>query len=243
MEPDVALVTGSTRGLGAAIAARLAADGAAVAVNGLDPDEADAVVARIRAAGGTAAPALGDVTDPDQVATLAAGVRRDLGPVRTLVLNATGPQPDIAVEQTSWRDHLDQLDFFARSPVLLLDVLLDDLAASGAGRIVMVDSEVVDRPPPGRSAYAAAKSAQVGLMRAWAVELAGRGITVNAVAPGFVPVERHEGVDVTGYLATVPVARMGTPDDVANAVAFFAARAASFVTGQRLTVDGGRALA
>ncbi|WP_418061987.1 SDR family NAD(P)-dependent oxidoreductase [Pimelobacter simplex] len=243
MEPDVALVTGSTRGLGAAIAARLAADGAAVAVNGLDPVEADAVVARIRAAGGTAVPALGDVTDPDQVAALAAEVRRALGPVRTLVLNATGPQPDIAVEHTSWRDHLDQLDFFARSPVLLLDALLDDLTASGGGRIVMVDSEVVDRPPPGRSAYATAKSAQVGLMRAWAVELAGRGITVNAVAPGFVPVERHDGVDVTGYLATVPVARMGTPDDVANAVAFFAARAASFVTGQRLTVDGGRSLA
>lgn len=243
MEPDVALVTGSTRGLGAAIAARLAADGAAVAVNGLDPAEADEVVRRIRAAGGTAVPALGDVTDPGQVAALATEVRRTLGPVRTLVLNATGPQPDLAVEQTTWRDHLDQLDFFARSPVLLLDALLPDLSAGGAGRIVMVDSEVFDRPPPARSAYASAKGAQIGLMRAWAVELAGRGITVNAVAPGFVPVERHEGVDVTGYLVTVPVARMGTPDDIANAVAFFASRAASFVTGQRLTVDGGRSLA
>jgi 3-oxoacyl-[acyl-carrier protein] reductase len=113
------------------------------------------------------------------------------------------------------------------------------------GRIVQIDSEVADRPPPGRSAYATAKSAQIGLTRSWARELAPVGITVNTVAPGFVPVERHAGVadDVReAYRASVPAGRMGTPEDVAHAVSFFVSDAAGFVTGQRLVVDGGRAL-
>ena len=115
----------------------------------------------------------------------------------------------------------------------------------GWGRIVHVDSEVIDIPPPGRSAYVAAKSAQIGLMRSWARELAPAGITVNAVAPGFVPVERHADVSAevrAAYLATVPAGRMGSPQDVAHAVSFFASEAAGFVTGQRLVVDGGRGL-
>jgi 3-oxoacyl-[acyl-carrier protein] reductase len=100
-------------------------------------------------------------------------------------------------------------------------------------------------PPPGRSAYAAAKNAQIGLTRAWARELAPSGITVNTVAPGFVPVERHAGVtdDVrSSYVASVPAGRFGTRDDIAHAVSFFASEEAAFVTGQRLVVDGGRAL-
>ena len=98
------------------------------------------------------------------------------------------------------------------------------MQAHGYGRIVHVDSEVADRPPPHRSAYATAKSAQVGLMRSWARELAPYGITVNAVAPGFMPVERHAATPrevLDAYLATVPAGRMGTPDDVAHAVSFF----------------------
>ena len=113
------------------------------------------------------------------------------------------------------------------------------------GRIVHIDSEVADRPPPGRSAYATAKAAQIGLMRSWVRELGPFGITVNAVAPGFIPVERHADVsaEVRGsYLATVPVGRMGTPEDVAHTVSFLASDSAGFVTGQRIVVDGGRGL-
>jgi 3-oxoacyl-[acyl-carrier protein] reductase len=113
------------------------------------------------------------------------------------------------------------------------------------GRIVHIDSEVADRPPPGRSAYATAKSAQIGLTRSWARELAPFGITVNTVAPGFIPVERHADVPEEvrqAYLASVPAGRMGTPADIASAVSFLASDEAGFITGQRIVVDGGRSL-
>ena len=244
MSRRVALVTGSSRGLGRHIALRLAQDGLAVAVNGLHDDARD-VAAEIRSAGGAAEGFAADVTDEAQVGELVAAVTRGLGPVDVLVLNATGPQPEAPLEEVAWEDHLDQLLFFVKSPVLLGRALVPGMRERGWGRIVHVDSEVIDIPPPGRSAYVAAKSAQIGLMRSWARELAPAGITVNAVAPGFVPVERHADVSAevrAAYLATVPAGRMGSPEDVAHAVSFFASEAAGFVTGQRLVVDGGRGL-
>jgi 3-oxoacyl-[acyl-carrier protein] reductase len=241
----VALVTGSSRGLGSAIATRLARDGFAVAVNGIDEERAEDVAATIRGTGGSAEAFVADVTDEAQVAELAAAITGRLGPVGVLVLNATGPQPEAPIAEVTWEDHLGQLEFFVKSPVLLLRAVLPAMRSLRYGRIIQIDSEVADRPPPGRSAYATAKNAQIGLTLSWAAELAPLGITVNAVAPGFVPVERHADVpDATrqAYRASVPAGRMGTPDDIANAVSFFASEAAGFVTGRRLIVDGGRAL-
>ena len=242
----VALVTGSSRGLGQAIARRLARDGLAVAVNGLDGDARAAEVARtIRDEGGTADVFTADVTDEQQVAALVATVAARLGPVDVLVLNATGPQPEAPLAEVAWEDHVAQLEFFVKSPVLLGRAVLPGMRDRRSGRIIQIDSEVADRPPPGRSAYATAKNAQIGLARSWARELAPSGITVNTVAPGFIPVERH--ADVTpdirnGYLASVPAGRIGTPADVACAVSFFASEEAGFITGQRIIVDGGRSL-
>ncbi len=242
----VALVTGSSRGLGAVIARRLAGDGLAVAVNGRPGDERVADVARaIREDGGAAGEFWADVTDERQVTGLATAIADRLGPVDVLVVNATGPQPEAPVTDVAWADHLAQLDFFVKSPVLLGRALLPGMRARRYGRIVHIDSEVAHRPPPGRSAYAAAKSAQIGLTLSWARELAPFGITVNTVAPGFIPVERHAGVpedDRKAYLATVPAGRMGTPADIAHAVSFLAAEDAAFITGQRIVVDGGRSL-
>jgi 3-oxoacyl-[acyl-carrier protein] reductase len=241
----VALVTGSSHGLGRVIARRLATDGLAVAVNGLNVEAARGVADAIRDDGGTAGAFPADVTDEAQVAGLVAEVADRLGPIGVLVLNATGPQPEAPLAEVAWKDHLAQLAFFVKSPLLLGRAVLPGMRAMGSGRIVHVDSEVVDKLPPGRSAYVTAKSAQIGLTRSWARELAPLGITVNTVAPGFVPVERHAGVPDevrSAYLASVPAGRMGTPEDVAHAVSFFASEAAGFITGQRLVVDGGRGL-
>ena len=242
----VALVTGSSRGLGAVIAGRLARDGLAVAVNGRRGDEQAGEVARlIRDSGGTADAFCADVTDEQQVSELIAAITDRFGPVEVLVLNATGPQPEAPVAEVAWADHLDQLNFFVKSPVLLLRAVLPAMRARRHGRIVHIDSEVADRPPPGRSGYATAKSAQIGRVRSWARELAPSGITVNTVAPGFIPVERHADVPEEvrqAYRASVPAGRMGTPDDIAYAVNFLASDHAGFITGQRIIVDGGRSL-
>ena len=243
----VALVTGSSRGLGSAIARRLARDGMAVAVNdSRGGPQAHEIAGAIRDEGGVAGVFAADVTDERRVAGLVGAVSEALGPIDVLVLNATGAQPEAPLSEVAWADHLAQLDFFVRSPVMLGRAVVAGMRERGFGRIVHIDSEVVDLPPPGRSAYVTAKSAQIGLARAWARELAPWGITVNTVAPGFIPVERHLDVPEEvreAYLASVPAARMGTPEELAHAVSFFASEAAGFVTGQRLVVDGGRGLA
>ena len=217
----VALVAGSARGPGRAIARRLARDGLAVAVNdGGDPGLALEIADAVRRDGGTAEAFTGDVTDEREAAELAAAVADRLGPVEVLVLNAAGPQPEAPLALVAWEDHVVQLERFVKGPVVLGRALLPGMAARRSGRIVQVDSDGVDAPPPGRTAYATAKSAQNGLTRSWARELAPLGITVNAVAPGVVPVERH------------------AREEIAHAVSFIASEAASFITGQRIVVDG-----
>jgi 3-oxoacyl-[acyl-carrier protein] reductase len=241
-----ALVTGASRGLGAAIARRLGADGRPVAVGYRSgADQAEAVVEQIRSAGGTAAAFGADVTDEAAVTDLVERVRRELGPVAVLVANATGPQPLIGVEDLTWSDHLDQLAFFVKSPTLLLQAVLPEMKAAGAGRIVQIGSDVFERGLPGMSAYTAAKGAQIGLTKSWSRELGPYGITVNLVVPGWIPVERHAGVpaaDLESYRSDVPLARLGLPADVAAAVAFLASAEAGFITGERITVNGGHTL-
>lgn len=239
----VALVTGASRGLGASIAERLAAEGRPVAVNYLRGREAaDAVVARIRGAGGVAEAFGADVIDEDGVWSLFARVATTLGPVTAVVANATGPQPEVGVDDLSWRAHLDQLEFFVKSPTLLVQAALAGMREAGEGRIVLIGSDMADRATPGMSAYVAAKNAQVGLTRVWAKELGPDGITVNLVQPGWIPVERHAGISTDAYVADVPLRRMGTPDDVAAMVAHLVSDAGGFVTGQRITVNGGHTI-
>jgi 3-oxoacyl-[acyl-carrier protein] reductase len=246
VRPDagrVALVTGASRGLGAAIAARLGADGFAVAVNyARAAARAEELVTGIREAGSAAEAFQADVTDETAVADLVARVRDALGPVHALVLNATGAQPAADVAALTWQAHLDQLEFFVKSPMLLVREVLPDMTSAGGGRVIHVGSDIIERALPGSSAYASAKAAQLGLARVWARELAPLGITVNTVAPGWVPVERHDSsreADRLDYLRQVPLGRMGEPADIAGAVSYLASDDAAFVTGARLVVNGG----
>ncbi|GAB2584129.1 SDR family oxidoreductase [Streptomyces capparidis] len=244
--PGAALVTGASRGLGAVIARRLAADGHPVAVNYRSGAQAaEHLVAEIRAAGGTAEAFAADVTDETSVARLVAGVAARLGPVATLVVNATGPQPEQDPVEVTWQDHLAQLAFFVKSPTLLMQAVLPGMRERGGGRIVQIGSDILERALPEMSAYVAAKAAQHGLTECWARALGPYGITVNTVAPGWIPVERHSGASadsLAAYTAGVPLGRMGRPEEVAAAVSFLASPEAAFVTGERIRVNGGHTL-
>ncbi|MBM2623333.1 SDR family oxidoreductase [Actinoplanes sp. LDG1-06] len=241
-----ALVSGASRGLGAHICRRLAADGWPVAVNyRSDADGAQQVVADIEAAGGTAAAFRADVTDEGDVTRLVAEAEHRLGPVRVVVANATGPQPSVKAEDVTWQDHLDQLVFFVKSPTLLLQAALPHMRRLGGGRFIHIGSEMVERALPGFSAYNAAKGAQLILARTWARELGADNVTVNVVAPGWIPVERHGVVTEESsrdYVADVPLGRLGTPQEIADVVAFVASDASRFITGERITVNGGHTL-
>lgn len=238
-----ALITGASRGLGAAIALDLAAAGHPVAVTySSSRDAARVVVDTITDAGGRAEPYPTDVTDPAAVTQLVDDVTNGLGPVGVLVLNATGPQPQVNADALEVADLRAQLAYFVESPTLLLRAVLPTMRAAGWGRVIHIGSDVVDRAPEGNSAYVAAKAAQLGLARVWARELAPLGITVNTVAPGWIPVERHHDSDpdaLATYLTTVPAGHFGRPADVAAAVRYLASPDAGFVTGARLSVNGG----
>lgn len=238
-----ALVTGASRGLGAAIAERLAADGRTVVVNyAHDSAGAAGVAERITARGHSAYVARFDVTDEESVRQGIDEIRRQAGPIEVVVNNATGPQPEIPLEKQSWQDHLDQLRFFVKAPLLILQAVLPDMREAGSGAIVNIGSEVTDLGNVEFGHYVAAKAAMHGLTRSWARELGPLGITVNTVEPGWIPVERHAGADVTAYQEGVLLGHMGKPLDVAEAVAFLASPGARFITGQRLAVNGGKTM-
>jgi len=242
----VALVTGASRGLGAAIARSLAESGAAVALNYFgSPEKAEALASELTRAGGRAATFKADVRDEQQVGQMVEAVESKFGPIDILVINATGPQPMLRLEDLTWRACLDQLEFFVKSPVLLVQATVPQMKRRRYGRIIQIGSEVFELGIPEFSNYVSAKGAQLGLSRSWARELAPFQITVNTVSPGWIPTERHANDPQSAkdaYAAEVPMRRMGVPNDVGTAVAFLASDAANFVTGQNIAVNGGKTL-
>ncbi len=241
-----ALVTGSTRGLGKQIALELARRGARVAMNYHgNKAVADAAFAELCEIGGDHCLVQADVTDEAGVEELTREISQQIGHVEILVPNATCDQPQLPIEEYDWAFGQRMIDFFVKSPFLLTKACLPAMKAQRWGRIVHITSEVFDASAVDFCPYVAAKGGQIGLAKSNAAELAPHGITVNMVAPGWIPVERHEGVaddDKTGYVSTVPMGHFGTPEDVASAVAYFASEEASFVTGASISVNGGRTI-
>ena len=241
------LVTGGSRGLGAVMVRQLAAEGHRVALNfHASRARAEALCAELTGKGLQVAPFAADVRDEHQVRTLVREVVSAFGPVEVLVVNATGHQSMLPLEEQTWQSYLDQLEFFVKSPLLLAQEVLSSMKASSFGRIVQIGSEVVELGNPRFANYVAAKAAQLGQTRSWARELGPFGITVNLVAPGWVPTERS--VDATAqekelYRSGVPMERFGLAEEVAAVVTFLASDRASFVNGQKIAVNGGNTLA
>jgi 3-oxoacyl-[acyl-carrier protein] reductase len=236
--PDgCALVTGSSRGIGAAAALALAADGWPLRVNYRSDEEgARDVAARIAAAGGSATVVQGDVADPAAVkALLEPG---EDGPVLVLVNNAglrlDGLSPQLEDEQ--WQRVIDvNLSATFRATREALKPML----RARFGRIVNVASVVGQRANAGQANYAASKAGVIGFTKTVAVEVARRGVTVNAVAPGLIETALTEEIAGGELEKAIPARRIGSPEEVAACIRFLASEEASYVTGTTLTVDGG----
>jgi 3-oxoacyl-[acyl-carrier protein] reductase len=232
--------------LGAAMAVALAESGHRVAVNYFErAARAAELCAGLRARGLEAEAFQGNVRDEVAVARLVKEVEVRLGTVEVLVVNATGHQPLLSIEEQTWQAYLDQMEFFVKSPLLLLQAVLPGMKARGFGRVIQIGSEVVELGNARFANYVAAKGAQLGQTRSWARELGGSGITVNLVAPGWIPTERAFAAteeEKREYAGGVALGRMGLPEEVGKVVAFVASEGASFLTGQKIAVNGGNTL-
>ncbi|MEV1025244.1 3-oxoacyl-ACP reductase family protein [Streptomyces sp. NPDC050264] len=235
-----AVVTGGGRGIGRATAIVLAERGAAVAVWDLDATGAQETAETIKSAGHTAIAVGCDASDPEQITAAAERTRAELGSVGILVNNAgiTNYAPFTDLTEESW-DRMIQINL--KGPFLVTKAFVPEMLAAGHGRIINISSSSAQTGAPALAHYAASKGGVIGLTKALATEFADKGITVNNVPPGFVdtPLLR-QGFDPAAVAATMPMKRAGRPEEIAHAVAYLASDEAAYVTGQTLSVNGGR---
>lgn len=244
----VALVTGASRGVGRAVAVRLAADGARVAVNYRRAAEAaEEVVGQITTAGGTARAYQASIDDVETVTAMVAAVGREIGPVDLVVSNAGSASSGRNVAETPDEEFLKLLRVHALGPLALIRQLLPGMRAQPRADIILISSALTDAAPGGAAPYTMAKAAMEAAVRTLAREERAHGIRANIVAPGLVATEMGRrlvaagGSEIGDLDSSYPFGRVCRPEDVAGVVAFLASADAGYVTGQRLLVDGGGA--
>jgi len=243
LKDKVAIVTGSARGLGAATARRLAEEGARVVINDIQAERAEATAAQLRADGFQAHCVVADITRADQVAALVDETLRVFGGLHVLVNNAGAPRDKYLVKMSE-----DDWDFvigvMLKGAFLASRAVMPHLIAQGWGRVINISSRAHFGNPT-QANYAAAKAGLIGLAKALSLEEGRYGITVNCVAPGFMETEMIQALPTYDVikdraLQMQPVKRVGSPQDVADAVAFLASERAGFISGEVLHVTGGR---
>ena len=241
MEKKVALVTGGSQGIGEAICRKLALAGFRVVVASRSQDKVDAVAASIVEDGGDAIGMSVDVQNIDSFKDIVKTITTEHGGLHVLVNNA-GITADNLMARIKPNAFDSVINTNLKGAFFLSQAVLRPMIRQKSGRIINITSVVGLMGNPGQTNYAASKAGMVGLTKSLAREVGSRGITVNAVAPGYVETEMTENLNDEvreGFLKQVPCGRMGLPDDVAEAVTFLAGDGAAYITGQVLTVDGG----
>jgi 3-oxoacyl-[acyl-carrier protein] reductase len=240
----VSLVTGASRGIGLAVARRLAADGALAVCVARDPERLRSAVEALRAEGLRAEPLVLDITDEEAVRRAVEEVHKRHGRVDHLVNNA-GIARDALLMRMKTEDWRAVLDTNLGGMFHLTRAVVPLMLRARYGRIVNLTSVVAQSGNPGQTNYCASKAGIIGFTRSLALEIASRGITVNAVAPGFIETDMTRELDARAreaMRARIPLGRFGLPEDVAGAVRFLVGEEASWVTGTVLNVNGGMLL-
>lgn len=238
---QVALVTGASRGLGRAIAERMAAAGARVACIARDESKLAETVAAIREAGGAAEPFACSVTDSEQVNSVVDTIAKEWGSLEILVNNA-GITRDTLFPRMKDEEWDEVINTNLRGAFLFARAVTRPMMRARYGRIINIASVAGLMGNPGQANYSASKAALIGMTRTVAKELASRKVTVNAIAPGFIESDMSAALGemiIDEAKKRIPAKRLGTPEEVAACALFLASRDASYVTGQVLVVDGG----
>lgn len=244
LQEKIAVVTGASRGIGRAIALALAAEGAYVVVNyATSSSAADEVVAEIEQLGTQAIALQADVSQPDQVEALMKAVMERWGRVDVLVNNA-GITRDTLLLRMNPDDWQAVIDLNLTGVFLCTRATSKIMLKQRSGRIINITSVAGQMGNPGQANYSAAKAGVIGFTKTVAKELASRGVTVNAVAPGFIATDMTQDLKADEILKFIPLSRYGQPEEVAGMVRFLAADpAAAYITGQVFNVDGGMVMA
>lgn len=244
LEGQVAIVTGASRGIGKEIAIALAKEGAKVAINYARSSEAaEAVVSDIQAAGSEAIALQADVSQNDQVEALIKTVQEKWGRIDILVNNA-GITRDTLLLRMKPEDWLAVIELNLTGVFYCTKAVSKMMLKQRSGRIINIASVAGQMGNPGQGNYSAAKAGVIGFTKTIAKEMAPRGVTVNAVAPGFIETDMTHGLETEEILKFIPLNRYGKPEEVAGLVRFLAADpAAAYITGQTFNVDGGMVMA